>query len=647
MTVESPEAKQQKETHAFQTEARQILDLMIHSLYSNKEIFLRELISNASDACDKLRFEALADESLYGDQPELKIRVDFDQEAGTLTIADTGIGMSRDEIIDNIGTIARSGTRKFLESLTGDQKADAQLIGQFGVGFYSAFIVADKVTLISRRAGSDEAWRWESDGQGEFTLEPAEKAERGTEVILHLREEDKDFLDDFRLRDIIHRYSDHIGFPIEMRKRGEEENKDEWEVVNEAKALWTLPKNEIKDEEYKEFYKHVSHDFADPLLWSHNRVEGNQSYTTLLYVPEKAPFDLFLSRDEGRKGLKLYVRRVFIMDAAEQLLPLYLRFVRGVVDSDDLPLNVSREILQENKLVKSIRAGIVKRVLDMLSRLAKDDAEKYATFWNNFGEVLKEGIVEDMPNQGKVAKLLRFASTLNSDDAQTVSLDDYLSRMKPEQEKIYYLTADSWQAAIHSPHLEAFRKKGIEVLLLTDRVDEWMMGYFREYEGKPFQSIAKGDVDLGKLEDEKDKAEREAREKAADDLPERIQKVLEDKVSEVKVSHLLEDSPACLMLDEHDMAVHMQKLLQQAGHGLPASKPRLEINPLHPLLQRMKALQDEAEFSAWANLLFEQALLAEGGQLDDPAGFVQRMNRILLQMEQPAAAGDQPAEAQD
>ncbi len=632
MTVESSDLKQQKETHAFQTEARQILDLMIHSLYSNKEIFLRELISNASDACDKLRFEALADESLYGDQPELKIRVDFDKDAGTLSIRDTGIGMSREEIIDNIGTIARSGTRKFLESLTGDQKADTQLIGQFGVGFYSAFIVADRVTLISRRAGSDEAWRWESNGQGEFTLEPAEKADRGTEVILHLREEDKDFLDDFRLRDIIHRYSDHIGFPIEMRKRGEEDADDEWEVVNEARALWTLPKNEIKDEEYKEFYKHVSHDFSDPLLWSHNRVEGNQSYTTLLYVPEKAPFDLFLSRDEGRKGLKLYVRRVFIMDAAEQLLPMYLRFVRGVVDSDDLPLNVSREILQENKLVKSIRAGIIKRVLDMLAKLAKDDAEKYATFWNNFGEVLKEGIVEDISNQGKIAKLLRFASTHNSDDAQTVSLDDYLSRMKPEQEKIYYLTADSWQAAVNSPHLEAFRKKGIEVLLLTDRVDEWMMGYFREYEGKPFQSIAKGEVDLGKLEDEKDKAEREAREKAADDLPERIQQALEDKVSEVKVSHLLEDSPACLMLDEHEMAVHMQKLLQQAGHGMPASKPRLEINPLHPLLQRMKGLEDTAEFAEWAHLLFEQALLAEGGQLDDPAGFVRRMNRILLQL---------------
>ncbi len=632
MSVETPDQAPGKETHAFQTEARQILELMIHSLYSNKEIFLRELISNASDACDKLRFEALSDPSLYGDEPDLKIQVEFDQEAGTITVRDTGIGMSRQEIIDNIGTIARSGTRRFLESLSGDQKADAQLIGQFGVGFYSAFIVADRVVLKSRRAGSEESWCWESDGQGEFTLEPAEKSGRGTEVILHLREEEKAFLDGFRLRDIIRRYSDHIGFPIEMPRTGEEEG---WEVVNEAKALWTLPKNEISDEEYKAFYKHVSHDFTDPLVWSHNRVEGNQSYTTLLYVPEKAPFDLFLNREEGRKGLKLYVRRVFIMDAAEQMLPMYLRFVRGVVDSDDLPLNVSREILQENRLVKSIRAGIVKRVLDMLGRLAADEPEKYATFWQNFGEVLKEGIVEDVANQEKIAALLRFASTETPDGKQTVSLADYIERMKPEQEKIYYLTADSWQAAVNSPHLEAFRRKGIEVLLLTDRVDEWMMGYFREFDGKPFQSIAKGDLDLGKLEDEKDKAEREAREKAAADLPERIAKVLEDKVSEVKVSHLLEESPACLMLDEHEMAVHVQKLLQQAGHGIPGSKPRLEINPVHPLLQRMKSL-DEQAFAEWAHLLFEQALLAEGGQLEDPAGFVRRMNRMLMEMNEEA-----------
>lgn len=625
MTVETA-----AETHQFQTEVQQVLDLMIHSLYSNKEIFLRELISNASDACDKLRFEALSDDSLYGDQPELRVRISLDEEAGTLTISDSGIGMSRDEVVANIGTIARSGTRKFLESMSGEQKADAQLIGQFGVGFYSGFIVADKITLITRRAGEDEATQWVSEGKADYQLESVEKAERGTDVILHLKEAEKEFLESYRVKSIVNKYSDHIGFNIEMEKTGEDE--EGWEAVNQSSALWTLSKSEITDEEYQNFYKHVSHDFSNPLSWAHNRVEGSHSYTTLLYLPEQAPFDMMMSRDDSRKGLKLYVKRVFIMDAAEQLLPSYLRFVKGVVDSDDLPLNVSREILQENKLVKSIRSGIVKRVLDMLAKMAKENSDQFTQFWKTFGAVLKEGAAEDFSNQEKIAKLFRFISTHENKSEEIVSLEDYVARMQADQEKIYYLTADSYQAAINSPHLEVFKRKGIEVLLMTDRVDDWMMNYLREFEGKSFQSIASADLDLGKLEDESDKQEKETREAAAGELPERIAKVLEEQVSEVLVSHRLSESPACLMMAEGEMAVHMQKLLKQAGHDLPDSKPKLEINPTHPLLIKMQAIESEDAFANWSQLLFEQALLAEGGQLEDPAGFVKRLNNTFLEM---------------
>ncbi len=630
MTVES-----RAETREFQAEVRQVLRLMVHSLYSNKEIFLRELISNASDACDKLRFEAMRDEALYEGDSALVIDVDWDAEARTLTIRDSGVGMDRDEVIANIGTIASSGTRRFLESLSGDQKQDATLIGQFGVGFYSAFIVADRVTLTTRRAGADGGVRWESDGEGSFTIEDVEDLPRGTAVTLHLKEGEDEFLSEWRLKALIHQYSDHIAFPIRMAAPPSEASDDEAEaeadetpkreVVNQASALWTRPKSDIEDDDYKSFYKHVSADFNDPLKWSHNRVEGTQAFTTLLYLPEKAPFDLLMGREE-RRGLKLYVRRVFIMDAAEQLLPQYLRFVRGVVDSDDLPLNVSREILQENPLVGKIRASVIKRVLDMIDKLT-DDEEAYSAFWGQFGEVLKEGPVEDASNRDRLLKILRFRSTSTEGDAMT-SLSDYVSRMKAQQDKIYYVTADSRRAAESSPHLEVFRKQGIEVLLMHDRVDEWMMGHVREFDGKPFQSIAKGDLDLSQFEDDADREAREAAETEAKDVVERLKKALDGRVDDVVISHRLTDSPACLVLAEHDMAVHMQTLLKQAGHEFGASKPKLEINPQHPLVRQLDGLDDDA-FGNWSELLFEQAWLAEGGQLEDPAGFVKRVNVLL------------------
>ena len=619
-----------KETMEFQTEVRQLLKLMIHSLYSNKEIFLRELVSNASDACDKLRFEALGDDALYEDDAELRVRITVDQDAGTLSVEDNGIGMSREEVIENLGTIAKSGTRQFFESLTGDQAADAQLIGQFGVGFYSAFIVADTVTVETRRGGlgPEHGVRWVSAGEGDFTLETIDRAQRGTRVTLHLREEEKEFLEPFRLRSIVKKYSDHIALPIEMKSM--EEDKDEFERVNDASALWSRPKSEISDEEYREFYKHVAHDFEDPLAWVHNRVEGKQSYTTLFYIPQRAPFDLW--DRERRHGVKLYVRRVFIMDDAEHLMPHYLRFVRGVVDSDDLPLNVSREILQHNKLIDSIRAGSVKKVLGLLENLAKNEPEKYAQVWQNFGEVLKEGPAEDVANRERIAKLLRFASTHTDSDEQTVSLEDYIGRMKEGQDKIYCLTAETFAAAKHSPHLEVFRKKGIEVLLLSDRVDEWMTSHLTEFDGKPLVSIAKGDLDLGALDDEADKEQIKAAEDEFKPIIEHMQQVLGDQVKEVRVSHRLTDSPACLVLESHEMAAHLQRILKQSGHDLPDSKPILEINPGHPILKLLKAEQDEDRFSDLTYILFDQSMLAEGGQLKDPATFVGRLNDVIMKL---------------
>jgi molecular chaperone HtpG len=621
----------QKETLEFQTEVRQLLGLMIHSLYSNKEIFLRELISNASDACDKLRFEALSNDALYDGDSDLKIRVSFDKEKRTLTVTDNGIGMSRDEVMENIGTIAKSGTRQFFDSLTGDQSKDMELIGQFGVGFYSSFIVADEVTLITRRAGTgaDEAVCWVSDGEGSYTLEAVEKQSRGTEVTLHLREDEDEFLEAYRLRSIITKYSDHISLPIEMASM-EEGKEDEFESVNNASALWKCPKREISDDEYKEFYKHVAHDFGEPLVWSHNQVEGTQSYTSLLYIPKQAPFDLW--DREHRHGIKLYVRRVFIMDDAENLMPQYLRFVRGLVDSDDLPLNVSREILQKNKFIDSIRAASVKKVLGLLETMAKNEAEKYADFWGQFGRVLKEGPAEDFANRERIAKLLRFASTQSDTDEQNVSLEDYIGRMQPEQEKVYYVTADSFAAAKNSPHLEVFRKKGIEVLLLHDRVDEWMISHLTEFDGKALVSVAKGELDLGKLRDENEEESAKQAETEYKDFVNRIQDALADDVKEVRISHRLTDSPSCLVLEEHEMAVHLQQVMKQAGHALPASKPMLEVNPDHPLVVHLKEEQDQEKFSEWSHLLFEQALLSEGGKLEDPTAFVKRMNAILVEM---------------
>ena len=625
-----------KETLGFQAEVKQLLHLMIHSLYSNKEIFLRELISNASDAADKLRFEALSDASLYGTDADLRIRVRFDKAARTLTVSDNGIGMSRDEVIANIGTIAKSGTREFFQALTGDQAKDAHLIGQFGVGFYSSFIIADRVSLVTRRAGlaASEAVRWESDGGGEYSIEAVDKPERGTEVTLHLREGEDELLDDFRLRALIRKYSDHIAIPIRMEKSvWDEEAKGhkptgEDETVNQASALWARPKAEISDEQYQEFYKHVAHDFEPPLAWTHNRVEGRQEYTQLLYLPAHAPFDLY--DRTHRHGVKLYVRRVFIMDDAEQLLPVYLRFVRGVVDSSDLPLNVSREILQQSKDIEAIRSGCTKRVLALLEDLAQNQKDKYAGFWKEFGLVLKEGVGEDQANKDKIAGLLRFASTHSDSEEQTASFADYLARMKPGQEKIYYVTADSFLAAKNSPHLEVFRKKGIEVLLLAERVDEWLVSNLTEFEGKPLASVARGDLDLGKLEDEAEKKEQEKQAGEYKDLTDKIKGALGEQVKEVRVTLRLTASPACLVSDQYDMGGNLARILKAAGQKVPDSKPIMEINPGHPLVQRLK--YEETQFADWSQVLFDQALLAEGGQLEDPAGFVKRLNELMLAM---------------
>ena len=623
-------SKQGTETRGFQSEVKQILHLMIHSLYSNKEIFLRELISNASDAADKLRFKALENPSLYAGDAELGVRISVNKEAGTLTIADNGIGMTRDEVIENLGTIAKSGTKAFLESIGSDQAKDSQLIGQFGVGFYSAFIVADKVTVKTRAAtaNADEAVMWESAGEGEYTISDDNKETRGTEIILHLKEDEKEFLDDWRLRSIISKYSDHISLPVEVQTIDEESKDVKWEKVNKAQALWTRSKSEITDEEYKEFYKHISHDFADPLSWSHNRVEGKQEYTSLLYIPSKAPWDMW-NRD-NKHGLKLYVQRVFIMDDAEQFMPNYLRFVKGLIDSNDLPLNVSREILQDNKITQSLRNACTKRVLQMLEKLAKDDKEQYQQFWSEFGLVLKEGTGEDYANREAIAKLLRFASTHSDSNAQTISLDDYISRMQEGQDKIYYITADSYGAAKNSPHLELFSKKGIEVLLLSDRVDEWMMSNLTEFEGKQFQSISKSDESIEKLADQ-DSEEQKQAEKELEPFIERVKAVLGDKVKEVKLTHRLTNTPAIVTTAADEMTTQMAKLFAAAGQKAPEIKYTFEINPDHKLVKRIADTQDETKFSDWIELLLDQALLAEKGSLSDPSKFIQTMNKLLAE----------------
>ena len=632
MTVEA-----HKETLGFQAEVQQLLRLVAHSLYSHKEVFLRELISNASDACDKLRFEALTDSALYESEPELKIRVSFDKDARTITVADNGIGMDRQEVIDNIGTIARSGTRQFMQKLSGDQAKDANLIGQFGVGFYSSFIIADKVTLLTRRAGmgSEHGVFWESTGEGEYTLETVEKPTRGTEVILHLREDEAELLNEWQLRSIITKYSDHITLPVLMPVQKFGDDKDApptivEERINQAAALWARSKNEISEQEYKDFYKHVGHDFEDPLAWTHHRVEGKLEYASLLFIPARAPFDLW--DREQRHGVKLYVQRVFIMDDAERLMPRYLRFVRGVIDSNDLPLNISRELLQGSKVVDSIRAGSVKKVLGLLEDLAGSDAEKYGKFWKEFGRVIKEGPAEDYGNREQIAKLLRFASTHSDNADQTVSLTDYIGRMKDGQDQIYYIVADSFAAAKNSPHLEIFRKKGLEVLLLTDRVDEWLMSHLTEFEGKHFQSVAKGALDLDKIASEAEKEEQKQAEDQFKDLLTRVKEILGDQINEARISSRLTDSPACLVVDEHALSAHLERLLRDAGQSVPISKPYLELNPTHSLVQRLKAEADPVRFSDWTHLLFEQAVLAEGGQLEDPASFVKRLNGLLLAM---------------
>ena len=625
------------ETKVFQAEVKQLLQLMIHSLYSNKEIFLRELVSNASDACDKLRYEALANPGLFENDPELGIRVLIDAEAKTITIADNGIGMTKDEAIAHLGTIAKSGTKEFFSSLTGDAQKDANLIGQFGVGFYSSFIVADKVTVRSRKAGTpaSEGVEWVSSGEGDYTVAEIDHPGRGTEVILHLREEQADLLNGWKIREILRKYSDHIALPIRMVKETwDEEAKamkatGEEETVNQANALWARPKNEITDDEYKAFYQHVAHDYQEPLTWAHARVEGRHEYTQLLYIPAQAPFDLW--DRNARHGIKLYVKRVFIMDDAEQLMPVYLRFVRGVVDVADLPLNVSREILQESKDIEQIRSGCTKRVLGLLEDLAENNADKYETFWNQFGQLLKEGVGEDQANQARIAKLLRFATTATDSPEQKVSLTEYVSRMKPGQDKIYYVTAETFQSAKNSPHLEIFRKKGIEVLLLSDRVDEWLVSHLRDFDGKPLQSVAKGGLDLGELEDASEKQARAAAETSAKDLVERIQKSLGDKLKEVRVTHRLTDSPACLVSDEHDPGANLQRILKMMGQNAPDFKPILEINPMHPMLKKMELLpNDGGHFDDYASILFDEALLAEGGQIEDPAGFVRKINRLML-----------------
>ncbi|TQV67674.1 molecular chaperone HtpG [Exilibacterium tricleocarpae] len=643
MTVEA-----QKETRGFQTEAKQLLHLMTHSLYSNKEIFLRELISNASDAADKLRFEALSNAELYEDDPELKIRIDFDKDAKTVTISDNGIGMSRDEVVEHLGTIAKSGTAQFLQGLSGDQKKDSHLIGQFGVGFYSSFIVADRVEVFSRRAGdaAEEGVHWECSGEAEFSVETVEQAARGTTVVLHLKSDESEFADGWRLRSIIKKYSDHISLPVVMKKEshdtgveGEEGEKEEAEkkapedeTINTATALWTRPRNEIKDEEYKEFYKHVSHDFSDPTLWSHNRVEGKLDYTSLLYIPAKAPFDLY-NRDASR-GLKLYVQRTFIMDDAEQFLPLYLRFVKGVVDSNDLSLNVSREILQKDPNIDSMRSALTKRVLDMLEKVAKNKPEEYAELWKEFGQVLKEGPAEDFTNREKIAKLLRFSSTHTDQPQQDQTLVGYVERMKEGQDKVYYVVAENFNTAKNSPHLEVFRKKGIEVLLLSDRVDDWLVGHLNEFDGKQFQDVGKGALDLGDMDTEEEKKAQEELAKENEDLVERVKKVLEDKVEEVRVTTRLTDSPACLVVGAGDMGAQMRRILESAGQSVPTSKPTLELNPEHPLVQKLDREPDEDRFADITTVLFDQANLAEGGQLDDPGAYVRRLNKLLLEISQ-------------
>ena len=634
-------ATENKVTLGFEAEVKQLLQLMIHSLYSNKEIFLRELISNASDAADKLRFAALGNDALYEGDSTLKIRIEFDKTGRTLSISDNGIGMTRDEVRENIGTIARSGTRKFFESLTGDAARDSQLIGQFGVGFYSAFIVADRVTLETRKAGdaADQGVRWESAGEGEFTLESIQRPEHGTTVTLHLREGDDDFLDSWRLRSIIRKFSDHISLPILMKKENPAEAKedddsvvesvpqDEWETVNSASALWAKAREEITDDQYNEFYKHVSHDFQEPLTRLHSKVEGSNEYTLLLYLPTRAPFDLW-DRD-SKHGVKLYVRKIFIMEGSEKLMPRYLRFVRGVIDSDSLPLNVSREILQEDKLLEKIRSGAVKKVLGLLEDLVKNEPAKYQQFWNEFGQVIKEGPIEDFKNRERIAKLLRFASTHNDNDAQNVSLDDYISRMQEGQDKIYYITAENYASAKNSPHLEIFRRKGLEVLLLSDRVDDWLVGYLTDYEGKHLQSVAKGDLDLGALANEEEKKIAEEQGKALEPVIERIRKVLADRISDVKISSRLIDSPACLISDVYGMSRTMEKLMKNMGQTMPVTKPIFEINPDHALVNRLTAETDDNRFGELAHILYDQAVLSEGGQLDDPASFVKRLNGLL------------------
>ncbi|HBN2262535.1 TPA: molecular chaperone HtpG [Escherichia coli] len=620
-----------QETRGFQSEVKQLLHLMIHSLYSNKEIFLRELISNASDAADKLRFRALSNPDLYEGDGELRVRVSFDKDKRTLTISDNGVGMTRDEVIDHLGTIAKSGTKSFLESLGSDQAKDSQLIGQFGVGFYSAFIVADKVTVRTRAAGEkpENGVFWESAGEGEYTVADITKEDRGTEITLHLREGEDEFLDDWRVRSIISKYSDHIALPVEIEKCEEKDGETviSWEKINKAQALWTRNKSEITDEEYKEFYKHIAHDFNDPLTWSHNRVEGKQEYTSLLYIPSQAPWDMW-NRDH-KHGLKLYVQRVFIMDDAEQFMPNYLRFVRGLIDSSDLPLNVSREILQDSTVTRNLRNALTKRVLQMLEKLAKDDAEKYQPFWQQFGLVLKEGPAEDFANQEAIAKLLRFASTHTDSSAQTVSLEDYVSRMKEGQEKIYYITADSYAAAKSSPHLELLRKKGIEVLLLSDRIDEWMMNYLTEFDGKPFQSVSKVDESLEKLADEVDESAKEA-EKALTPFIDRVKALLGERVKDVRLTHRLTDTPAIVSTDADEMSTQMAKLFAAAGQKVPEVKYIFELNPDHVLVKRAADTEDEAKFSEWVELLLDQALLAERGTLEDPNLFIRRMNQLLV-----------------
>lgn len=639
----------QQETHGFQTEVKQLLQLMIHSLYSNKEIFLRELVSNAADAADKLRFKALSNDSLYEGDGDLHVKLSVDKDAGTVTITDNGIGMNKADVVEHLGTIAKSGTKEFFGKLSGDDAKDSQLIGQFGVGFYSAFIVADNVTVRTRAAGDDKTQgvQWQSAGEGEFTITEIEKAERGTEITLHLKEDEKEFLDDWRLRSIVGKYSDHISIPVKMFKAeeperdgpkgpdGEEGEKIPavpafWEAVNKATALWTRDKSDVNDDEYKEFYKHISHDFSDPMTWSHNKVEGKTEYTSLLYIPSKAPFDMW--NREHKHGLKLYVQRVFIMDDAEQMLPTYLRFVKGLLDSNDLPLNVSREILQDNKVTQAMRQGCTKRVLQMLEKIANKDADKYQEFWAEFGNALKEGPAEDQANKEKIAGLLRFASTHSDSEAQTVSLADYISRMQEKQEKIYYITADSYQAAKSSPHLEIFRKKGIEVLLMADRVDEWLMSHLTDFDEKSFESITHGALDLGDLDDEESKKALEEAEKQVEGLIERVKTALGDKVKDVKFTSRLTDSPACIVADEQGMTTQMIKLMQAAGQPVPEAQYHFEMNPEHQLVKLLADVQDEEQFSQWTEVLFDQAALSEQGSLKDPASFVQNLNKLLASL---------------